>query len=111
MVAKWNKVVVVAEEEIEAVSFGELERDVGFLVHISCTYPAEFPYLKGFYYTMNSWRLDRDRDAGWKFSRMAWIELLARGIAFDKESDVELPFGNWKRNFAKAHLKKNSIEI
>ena len=85
MVAKWNN--LVAEERMETVSFGELKRDVGFLVHISCTYPAVFPFLKGFCNTMNSWCLDRDRN-GWKFGKTAWIELLAGDVVFNKDSDV-----------------------
>ena len=33
MVGKWHK--VVATEKMKTVSFGELEKDVGFLVHMS----------------------------------------------------------------------------
>jgi len=52
MVLKWNK--LLSKEKLDTVSFSELERDVGFLVHIRRTYPAVFPYLKGFYNTMKS---------------------------------------------------------
>ena len=46
----------------------ELERDVGFLVHISMAFPSMKPFLRGFYLTMNSWRKDRSSE-GWK---MPW---------------------------------------
>jgi hypothetical protein len=108
MVNKWSE--VLAKEDLDTVSFSELEKDVGFLVHISRTYPAVFPYLKGFYNTMNSWRLDRDGD-GWKFSKTAWIEMLSGDVAFENEADVELPFENRKRNFAKAHQKEKPTEV
>jgi len=108
MVVKWNN--LIAEEELETVSFCELEKDVGVLVHINCTYPAVFRYLKGFYNTMNSWQLDRDRD-GWKFSKTAWIVMLAGDIAFDNEADVELLFENCKRNFLKTNSKENPMEV
>ena len=48
-----------------------MEKDVGFLVHMSRTFPAMFPYLKGFYLTLNSWRKGRT-DKGWKYSMAEW---------------------------------------
>ena len=39
-----------------------LEQKVGFLVHVAMAYPMMFPFLKGFYLTMNSWRTGRDED-------------------------------------------------
>lgn len=38
----------------------ELEKDRGFLVHLSMVYPTLVPYLKGFHLTLESWRPDRD---------------------------------------------------
>jgi len=104
MVCKWHKVVAMIKMKI--FSFEDLEKDVGFFVHMSQTYPTIFPYLKGFYNTMNSWRLDRNTD-GWKIGKTAWIALLAVEVAFDKESDVELPFEERKRKFANARPREN----
>jgi len=59
---------------------------------------------------MNSWRLDRDED-GWKFSKTAWIEMLAGDVAFDNEADVELPFESRKRDFSKANPKDKPVNV
>ena len=59
---------------------------------------------------MNSWRLDSNRDS-WKFSKTAWVEILAGDVAFDDEADVELLFENWKRNFSKANPRENPLEV
>ena len=40
----------------------QLEKDVGFLVHLSRTFPAFFAYFKGIYHTMEAWRCGRDSD-------------------------------------------------
>ena len=76
----------------------QLERDLGFLCHISWTHPAMFPYLKGFYDILNLWRIDRDSD-GWKLGKMAWIELMSRDAAFEKEAGINIPFEDQKRWF------------
>ena len=66
---------VVEDDNCKELDYKELERSVGFLCHVSRTYPIIFPYLKGFYNTLNNWRRDRDGD-GWKLSRTAWMELI-----------------------------------
>ena len=48
------------------------EKYVGYLVHISATYDAIFPYLCGLYMTMNRWRPGRDED-GWR--DLMWFRL------------------------------------
>ena len=76
---KWNKakaiidywMTTVVDEKKESLDFKRMEKEVGFLVHISRTFPAMFPYLKGFYLTMNSWRSGRN-DEGWKYSMAEW---------------------------------------
>jgi hypothetical protein len=114
---KWNKakfiisklhshVVVNSNSLLEHKS---LERDVGFLCHISRTYPAIFPYLKGFYNSLNSWRIGRNKD-GWKISRTAWMELLSGDVAFDNDDDVELSFENRKRKFTSKHQRSDTPE-
>jgi hypothetical protein len=42
-----------------------LERQRGFLVYVTHTYPSLVPYLKGIHLTLDSWRPWRDSD-GWK---------------------------------------------
>ena len=73
-----------------------LNRDVGFLCHISRTYPSMFPYLKGFYNTLNSWRFGHDGE-GWKIGKMPWLELISRDVAFEDPEDIELSFQSRKR--------------
>ena len=56
---KWNKTKCIVDQLTKALDAGDqilleystLEKDVGFLCHISRTYPVMFPYLKGFYNT------------------------------------------------------------
>ena len=38
---------LIVMKEAAEVSYIELEKDVGFLVHLSRTFPAIFPYLHG----------------------------------------------------------------
>ena len=53
IVSQWFDQVVKGQPmKVEAK---QMEKDVGFLVHLMCTFPAIFPYLKGFYLTLNSW--------------------------------------------------------
>lgn len=67
------------------VNHKEMEQDVGFLCHISRTYPKLFPYLKGFYNTLNTWRFGRDDD-GWKItSKTALVELASEDRTRDEE--------------------------
>ena len=77
---KWDKARKIIAKWINVVSFGavvdrkELERDRGFLVHLSMLYPSFTPYLKGFHLSLESWRPDRDKD-GWKLPVNDWIRL------------------------------------
>ena len=76
---KWDKAKAIVEhwhDEVcvnrrRSVNASQMERDVGFLVHLSRTFPAVFPYLKGFYLSLNSWRKGRN-DEGWKYSMAEW---------------------------------------
>ena len=71
----------------------QLERDTGFLNHLSMTFDETIPYLKGFYLTLNSWRPHRD-DHDWKVTDRAWRQILVdrveRGITTIEDADVEL---------------------
>ena len=76
---KWDKVHAivqhwfeeVVERKAQTVNAAQMERDVGFLVRLSRTFPAMFPYLKGFYLSLNTWRKGRN-DKGWKFTMGEW---------------------------------------
>ena len=61
----------VIDDNAESLDHKSLERNIGFLVHLSCTFPSIFPYLRGIYNTLNGWRKGRDHD-GWK---LTWQEL------------------------------------
>ena len=65
----------------------DLEIDVGFLVHVSMTYPQMKPYLKCFYLTMNSWRPFRDSH-GWKLSGRALRAYCEASNTFDANSEL-----------------------
>jgi len=47
-----------------------------------------FPYLRGFYNSMNGWRSQRD-DEGWKMTTREWKARLELFEAFDVEETVE----------------------
>ncbi len=81
IISKWKS--ALGDQSFLAVDYKEMERDVGFLCHISRTYPRLFPYLKGFYNSLNSWRFDRDSD-GWKVtSKTALMEMIAGDLFID----------------------------
>ena len=58
----------VIKDEADSLDHKNLERDVGFLVHLSRTFSSIFPYLRGIYNTLNGWRKGRDHD-GWKLTQ------------------------------------------
>ncbi len=62
----------------------QLERDTGFLNHLSMTFEETTPFLKEFYLTLNSWRPLRD-DNDWKVSQKAWDKILM--IRLDEDFD------------------------
>ena len=70
-----------------------LEKETGFLNHLSMTFETMVPFLKGFYLTLNSWREGRDEN-DWKMSPKRWKVILfakaANGTVSDEEVDVEL---------------------
>ena len=81
----------VVLESVPALDHKSLERDVGFLVHLSRTFPAIFPYLRGIYNTLNSWRKGRDHD-GWKLTRREWDLFLAMEEEMEEENlDLDTP--------------------
>ena len=76
---KWEKAQAIINHWIEEVvdkgsvqvNAAQMERDVGFLVHLSRTFPSMFPYLKGIYLSLNTWRKGRNEE-GWKFTMAEW---------------------------------------
>ena len=87
IVTKWLE--TLGKEDTKFLEHKALENDVGFLVHLSRTFPGMTPYLRGFYNTMNSWRMGRSED-GWKFSMSEWKTFLGmqesmRGVDVDLE--------------------------
>ena len=85
----WKEVV---EGDGRDIGFKDLERGCGFLVYLSRTFPAIFPYLKGVYNTMNSWRVGRDGE-GWKYTMKEWKLFL------DMESEKMDEVGKARRKF------------
>jgi hypothetical protein len=108
IIAKFYSLVVVEKQSL--LDYKMLESDVGFLCHVSRTYPIIFPYLKGFYNTMNNWRCDRDAD-GWKLSHTAWMELLAGDVGFETEADIGLDFEDRKRKFVKSRHSNHPASV
>ena len=83
---------------------------MGFLCHLTRTYPSGFPYLKGIYNTLNAWRVGRNID-GWKISRTAWIELLSGDGIMDDEKMVECSFEQRKRKFTERYSGEVPEEV
>ena len=86
IVTKWSKYL---EVEVAMLNRKELEKDRGFLVHISMVYLALVPYLKGVHLSLETWRPDRDSQ-GWKLPKNDWARLQVHYV--DKGIDPsELP--------------------
>ena len=66
----------------------ELERQTGFLNHLTMTFDKMTPYLKGFYLTLNYWRPKRDKD-DWKMSDKTWMRCLVAQLDNGSISDLE----------------------
>jgi hypothetical protein len=113
MEGKWNKAKKIVNdlynhvvtEQGSLLNFKDLQSEVGFLCHISRTYPIIFPYLKGFYNTLNNWRWDRDGDR-WKMNKTQWTELISGDVFFDVLKDKELSLEQRSRNFRKRQSKE-----
>ena len=67
----------------------ELERETGFLNHLSMTFDVVTPYLKGFYLTLNSWRSHRD-ERDWKVTDKRWQRMLIDKFEMGEISEAEL---------------------
>ena len=111
---KWDKgkgiVDALYEQVVENhavwLDRSSLEKDVGFLVHLSRTFPAFFAYFKGIYHTMESWRCGRD-SGGWRFSKTAWWNLMAGAIDDDEDGLEDLPFDEARRIYIRRNQKED----
>jgi hypothetical protein len=76
----------------------ELERQRGFLVHLSMTFPVLVPFLKGIHLTLDSWREGRDSE-GWKNTPKAqraadkFKKELGECMLDDEQAEDEYEFG------------------
>ena len=93
---KWNKVksiiakwMEVLKEPNALLNRKDLERDRGFLVHISMAYPTFTPYLKGLHLTLEMWRPDRDPE-GWKLPKNDWARLQVHFVEHGMDP-IQLP--------------------
>ena len=93
MKSKWTKVQEIlrryqvkynTSDCLPSFDLQTLAEDVGFMVHVSMTYPTMRLYLKGFFLSMNSWRPFRDEN-GWKLSGRA-------RAAFFKASNIDFHY-------------------
>jgi hypothetical protein len=118
MTGKWIKTKTIIQKYFDLVvtnqhkslDYKMMESDVGFLCHVSRTYPMMFAYLKGFYNTMNKWRWDRDSD-GWKISRTAWMELVSGDVLFDEDDDLEADLNLRRRRFASKQRQDRPVTV
>ena len=91
IIIKWATIIDEAEE-LPMLNYSELESDIGFLIHLSMSYPMIKPFLRGFYLSLNSWRDGRDRD-GWKIPEKSYklfLELGRRNEECDNYSDMDV---------------------
>lgn len=78
----------IAEEGRPLLNRKDLEKETGFLNHLAMTFDVIFPYLKGFYLTLNSWRSHRD-EGDWKVSEKRWRKMLMLQLNLGKITEQE----------------------
>jgi hypothetical protein len=72
----------------------QLEKDRGFLVHITRTFTSAVPYLRRIHHTLESWREGRTAE-GWKFSPNEWRAFLC-GKCTDYDINDKEDYRNWR---------------
>eukprot|EP00980_Cylindrotheca_fusiformis_P021722 scaffold8546_cov73-Cylindrotheca_fusiformis.AAC.5 len=98
--AKWDKARMILQRIKDEMAcptgmlYKPLERDRGFLVHLSTTFKTMTPYLKGIHLTIDSWRANCDQ-AGWKMSPKEWCIFL-EGIKDSEMRENLADLGNAK---------------
>ena len=89
IVTDWfDQLVMSDSNELPLLDYKSLESDIGFLIHLSMSYPNIKPFLRGFYLTLNSWRRGRDRE-GWKVPDKAYKLFLALGRRTNGGGDMD----------------------
>lgn len=86
----------------------ELERQRGFLIHISRTFTQMIPYLKGIHHTLESWRFGRDKN-GWKLGKEEIMDWLNDELFLADSEDVDassVTKSNWESVF-KTYREEN----
>ena len=78
-----------AADDRPVVNRKELERETGFLNHLSMTFDVITPYPKGFYLTLNSWRSHRN-EGDWRVSDKRWQRILLEKFETGEISEEEL---------------------
>jgi len=95
--AKWFKgkkiltdlLVKLEVNRFADLDFKLLESKTGFLGHLSMTFEFMVPFLKGFYLTLNGWRLGRYKD-GWKMKNKDWIAFLRAKVDSEEMTEEEI---------------------
>jgi len=95
--AKWAKGKLILTDLLEKLApdhlvdldFKALESKIGFLGHLSMTFDFMVPFLKGFYLTLNGWRLGRYED-GWKMKDKDWIAFLRAKVHSEDMTEEEV---------------------
>ena len=101
---KWDKTKTIIKRWLDSrptVGGGDwmldriqLEKDRGFLVHITRTFTSAVPYLRRIHHTLESWRQGRTGE-GWKFSPNEWRAFLC-GKCTDYDATDKEDYRNWK---------------
>ena len=106
---KWDKTKGIIHRILDSCPEGgvswkldrkTLEKDRGFLIHISRTFPMMVPYLRRIHHTLENWRIGRD-DEGWKYTSNEWMQYLD-GLEDDFEVSNKEDRKLWKDWKAKA---------
>ena len=95
--AKWAKGKLIltglleklAPDHLVDLDFKALESKTGFLGHLSMTFDFMVPFLKGFYLTLNGWRLGRYED-GWKMNDRDWVAFLRAKVHSEEMTEEEV---------------------
>lgn len=78
-----------SEDSRPELNHKDLERKVGFLIHLGMTFDSFIPFLKEIYLTLNSWRTKRDEN-GWKMSDKRWLQFLSSQLEDGNITEEEM---------------------
>ena len=106
---KWDKTKLIISSLLEKLEENprvllnrkELERQRGFLIHITRTFSQMVPYLKGIHHTLESWRFGRDKD-GWKLGTEGMMDWLNDELFLgdgDEDNASSVTKSNWEAVF------------